>query len=191
MRRLASLFIAALLLVWAAPSSGQGEHAYIGSKQCKKCHVKQYKSWLETSMAKSFELLKPGERAEQKTAAGLDATTDYTKDPECLPCHTVGYGKQGGFVDIETTPNHAGVGCEMCHGAGGTYALKENMSLKNKRYKLVDIVAVGLNHPIESTTCTGLCHNDNSPFAGDDYVFDFAVRKEEGTHVHLPLKYEH
>jgi len=154
------------------------------------CHLKEHKSWEATKMANTFEVLKPGERAEAKTGAGLDPDKDYTTDPECLRCHTTGYGKEGGFVDIATTPELAGVGCEMCHGAGGTYIQKEYMSLQNKEYKKSEIVAVGLVDEITQARCAN-CHNTDSPFVGDDYVFDFAQRKDEGTHEKFALKYEH
>ncbi|MCB1034668.1 MAG: cytochrome c family protein, partial [Acidobacteria bacterium] len=132
------------MLLLAVPRTGAEEHAFLGSKNCRKCHLKEYKSWEETSMAKTFEVLKPGERADEKKAAGLDPQKDYTKDASCVKCHVTGYGKKGGFVDIETTPELAGVGCESCHGAGGTYVQDQYMSLKNKEYKKADIVAVGL-----------------------------------------------
>jgi hypothetical protein len=177
-------------LLFAVPVSQAEEHDYVGSKKCKKCHLKEFKSWAETKMANSFETLKPGERAEEKKAAGLDPEKDYTTDAECLPCHTVGYGKEGGFVDTETTADHAGVGCEMCHGAGGTYMQNQYMSLKNKNYKRENIVAVGMTDKITAETCA-VCHNTKSPFVGDDYVFDFETRKDEGTHKKFPLKYEH
>ena len=38
--------------------------------------------------------------------------------------------------------------------------------------------------------CTD-CHNDESPFVAEGYVFDFAARKEQGTHAKFPLKYKH
>ena len=177
-------------LLFAVPASYAEDHAFVGSKKCRKCHIKEHKSWAKTKMGMSFDVLKPGERAEQKTAAGLDATKDYTKDAECLPCHTVGYGKPGGFVDIETTPELAGVGCESCHGAGGTYIEDQYMSLKNKEYKRADIVAVGMTDQITAAVCEG-CHNTKSPFVGDDYVFDFETKKDEGTHENFPLKYQH
>ncbi|MGH9462779.1 MAG: cytochrome c family protein, partial [Vicinamibacteria bacterium] len=88
------------------------KHEYVGSQQCRKCHIREFRSWEQTKMANVFDLLKPGVRSEQKLAAGLDPDRDYTKDAECLPCHTVGYGKLGGFVDLDKAPNHAGVGCE-------------------------------------------------------------------------------
>jgi hypothetical protein len=181
--------ITAIALAGSVPASAQ-DHAYVGTKNCKKCHIKEWRSWSETKMANAFEILKPGERAEQKTAAGLDPQTDYTQDPECVHCHVTGYGKPGGFVDIETTPELAGVGCETCHGPGGTYTQDEYMSLKNKEYKKAEVVAVGLVDTVSEEQCSG-CHNTDSPFVGDDYVFDFETRKTEGTHEKYELKYQH
>ena len=194
MRRLSRLFIflvpvAALLLVPPLSADGE-EHAFVGTKNCKKCHLKQWKSWAETKMANAFDLLKPGERAEQKTAAGLDPENDYTTDETCLPCHTVGYGTESGFKDIESTPELAGVGCEMCHGAGGTYTQDQFMSLKNKEYKKAEVVAAGMVAEVSEAQCNA-CHNTDSPFVGDDYVFDFEEKSKQGTHEHFPLKYEH
>ncbi len=167
-----------------------GAHAYVGSKKCKMCHLKESKSWAETKMAKSLTILNPGERAEEKKAAGLDPGKDYTKDATCLPCHTTGYGKPGGYVDAESTPNLVGVGCEMCHGPGGTYTKSQYMSLKNKEYKIAELVAVGMVEEITIEQCK-VCHNTDSPFVGDDYVFEFEENKEKGTHEKFPLKYQH
>lgn len=182
------LLLPVLLLV--SISSASGEHEYVGSKKCKVCHLKEWKSWSETKMAKAFEVLRPGERAEEKKGANLDPDKDYTKDETCLRCHTTGHGKPGGFVDEATTPDLAGVGCEMCHGAGGTYIQSEYMSLKNKEYKKADIVAVGLVAEITVEQCES-CHNSDSPFVGDDYVFDFEAKKDTGTHEKFALKYQH
>jgi hypothetical protein len=184
------LSIVAVGVLGYGSATGAEEHSYTGSKKCKMCHLKEWKSWSGTKMAQAFDVLKPGERADAKKTAGLDPTKDYTKDPICLPCHTTGYGKEGGFVDIESTPSHAGVGCEMCHGAGGTYTQAQYMSLKNKEYPKEDIVAVGMVGEITMEQCV-TCHNTESPFVGDDYVFDFEENKEKGTHEKFPLKYEH
>lgn len=78
----------------------------------------------------------------------------------------------------------------MCHGAGGTYTQSQHMTLNNKEYKKADLVAAGLNGAITQAQCT-VCHNSKSPFVGADYVFDFAARKEQGTHAKFPLKYQH
>jgi hypothetical protein len=177
-------------LVFLAGVSLGGEHAYVGNKKCKMCHMKEWKSWAETNMAKTYEALKPGVRAEKKKAAGLDPDKDYTTDANCLRCHTTGYEEAGGFVDMESTPELAGVGCEMCHGAGGTYIKAEHMSLKNKEYKKADVVAVGLVDTVTVAQCNN-CHNNESPFVDDDYVFDFEAKKDQGTHEKIPLKYQH
>ncbi|HSF15499.1 MAG TPA: cytochrome c family protein [Vicinamibacteria bacterium] len=167
------------------------EHSYVGSTRCRKCHIKEFKSWQESAMAKSFELLKPGVRAEQKTAAGLDPKKDYSKDTECLPCHTTGLGKPGGFVDIAKTPELAGVGCESCHGPGGTYLRDGYMTMENKEYKIEKLIAAGMIERTNRETCAALCHNNKSPFVGDDYVFDYEAKKAEGIHVIVPLKFKH
>lgn len=167
------------------------EYSYIGTKGCKKCHLKQFRSWEETKMAQAYDLLKPSERAEAKKSVGLDPEKDYTKDSECLPCHTLGYGKPRGFVSLEKTPELVGVGCEMCHGAGSEYTKEPYMHLKNKEYKLAEVIKVGLVSPVTGETCTSLCHNEKSPFFKKDQPFDFKKRKDEGTHEHLPLKYKH
>jgi len=164
-----------------------GDHAYIGTKKCRTCHIKQYKSWEKTKMANAFELLKPGAAAEAKSGAGLDPQKDYTLDAECVSCHVTGHGKEGGFVDAATTPALAGVGCEACHGPGGDYVANDKMSLKNKEYKRADLLAAGMVSPPTETQCL-VCHNDKSPFFR---AFDFEARKVEGTHEHTPLKYQH
>ena len=190
-RDAALVLCSAALLCGTIREVAAGENTYVGSKKCKMCHIKEWTSWSATKMGQAFDLLKPGTRADRKKAAGLDPAKDYTKDPQCLPCHTAGYGKPGGFVDAATTPDHAGVGCEMCHGAGGTYTQKEYMSLQNTGYKRDQLVAAGLNSPFTAETCTSLCHNNKSPFVGKDYVFDFAKRRDQGIHERSPLKYQH
>ncbi len=185
----AVLVFGTFLALMTAPATAE-DFAYIGSKNCKKCHLKEYKSWEATTMATTFDALMPGERSEAKLTAGLDPNVDYTKDEACVKCHVTGYGMTGGFVDIETTPELANVGCETCHGPGGTYVADELMSLKNKEYKLADVVAAGMVEKVGEAQCTG-CHNDESPFVAEGYVFDFEANKDNGTHEKYPLKYSH
>ena len=90
MSKTVSVMVSVLAFIGATylcpPASAQ-EHAYVGSTKCKMCHLKEHKSWADTKMAQAFDVLKPGERAEAKTAAGLDPDQDYTTDTTCLPCH--------------------------------------------------------------------------------------------------------
>ncbi len=55
---------------------------------------------------------------------------------------------------------------------------------------LQDAVQQGLNYPPTEAVCR-VCHNENSPFAGMDYVFDFKERVSRGTHHNYPLQYKH
>jgi hypothetical protein len=76
---------------------------YIGSETCGDCHAEISQKWSQTHHANAYEgLLNSGQQ-------------DL---PACLQCHVVGYGKTGGFLDQELTPELAGVQCESCHGPG-------------------------------------------------------------------------
>lgn len=180
-------FVISVGLCGATEAPAQ-DHAYLGSKNCKKCHIKEWKSWSETKMANAYETLKPGVAVERKSELGLDPEMDYTTDPECVRCHVTGYGKEGGFTSLEETPDLVGVGCEMCHGPGGTYTQDGYMTLKNKDYKKAELVKVGLVNPPGEEQCV-VCHNEENPIP--DYTFDFAAKKGEGTHEIYPLKYDH
>lgn len=145
---------------------------YVGVKKCRMCHPKQYKSWEQTKMAKAFDILKAGERAEAKTAAGLDPNKDYTADAACVGCHTT-----NGSAEMP------GVQCEACHGAGSEYMA---VMMKNRDYKREELIAKGLEVPDEAT-CKK-CHNEKNPFHKE---FVFEQRSKEGTHEHFPLKKAH
>jgi hypothetical protein len=185
-RSLNLLCLLALAVAFVAPQLA-ADPAYVGTKNCKKCHIKQYRSWVQTRMSQAFDILKPGNNVETKTAAGLDPEKDYTGDAECLVCHTTGYGKEGGFVDEASSADRLGVGCEMCHGAGGEYTAPDLMSLKNREYQRADVIAAGMVHPVDEARCR-TCHNEDSPTFVE---FDFATMKPQGTHENLPLKYKH
>ena len=167
--------------------------AYIGAKKCKACHMKQFKSWKKTTMATSFENLKAGVKADEKKKAGLEADKDYTADPDCLKCHTTGYGN-GGFTTIAETPKLAGVQCESCHGPGGVfskYMKKNQKKWKKDGYTTDELKAQGLIIPSEDEAGCMVCHGGDSPFTekvDPKYKFNFKDRLEK-THKHFPLKY--
>lgn len=190
MRWLRALQLVPLMLWMGVAAVPAEEYSYVGVQGCKKCHMKEWKSWSLTSMAQAFESLKPGVAAEAKLSAGLDPEADYTADDNCVPCHVTGYGKPGGFVDFDSTPDLAGIGCEVCHGPGGTYTQDEYMSLRNRKYKKEEVVAVGMVDTVSAEQCTA-CHNSESPYAVRGYVFDFESQKDLGQHEKYPLKYEH
>lgn len=184
-----------LMFVVRSPEAGQAADspAYRGAKSCKKCHFRQHRSWKATTMALAFESLQPGAHAEAKTAAGLDPDADYTHDAKCLPCHTTGYGKPGGFVSIEETPDLAGIQCDACHGPSAAYL--EIMTNDNKDHPIKEMTDKGLIYPSTEAQCM-TCHSAESPFNASvdpKYAFDFEerVRDEDGTHTHSPLKAKH
>jgi len=188
-----SALILAALIIECACSGGlkAGEPEYVGSNKCKACHIKQYKSWETSRMAAAFEVLKAGKSIESKKAQGLDPDIDYTTKDKCLSCHTTGFGKPGGFENVEKTPNLVGVGCESCHGPGSEYIKQDLMSLQNKDHSFESVRNAGLIYPPTGETCISLCHNENSPFINKDQKFDFEEKKDQGIHESLPLKYKH
>ena len=177
-----------------AVTSQESSYSYVGNKKCKKCHIKQHKSWAKTRMAKSFEILKPGANKEMKEKFNLDVAKDYITDKTCLKCHTVGYGEPGGYVipdpvdkkSVRTAKKLEGVGCECCHGPGSEYVKVFDEIMKSKRkYKVEELYAVGLRKVDESICIT--CHNEESPSVEPGEPFDYEKRKDEGTHEHFPL----
>ncbi len=79
---------------------------YVGSASCKGCHAEVYTIWEQSKHAHAYQTL---------------VSHGHAADPECLMCHTVGFGFQTGFVNMETTPNLPDVGCENCHGVAGNH----------------------------------------------------------------------
>ncbi len=77
---------------------------FVGGKKCKKCHIKQHKTWADTKHANSFHCIEG----------------DDMKKPDCIRCHTTGYG-MGGFVSMEETPHLVNIQCEQCHGKGSEH----------------------------------------------------------------------
>ena len=172
---------------------------YIGPENCKKCHLKQYKSWKGTPMAKSLEALKPKAAADKKKAGGIDPEADYTADPKCLKCHTTGYGTESGYPavvkDKPWTPEEQaraallpGTTCEACHGAGSLYAPYKK---DHEQFKLEEIQKLGATTPPKAEQCMS-CHVKECPAMPADYVFDFEKgKKSTNVHEHIPLRFPH
>jgi hypothetical protein len=175
--------------------------AFVGANDCKKCHLKHFKSWGQTGMAKTFESLKPGQAAEKKTAAKLDPATDFSKDAKCLKCHTTGYGTDSGYPAVEAgkeptaaqaeaMKKNEGVTCEACHGPGSTYI---PFKKANENFKREEIAKLGAIVPPTAETCTPCHAAGGCPTMPADYKFDFEkASKDQGKiHEHIPLKKQH
>ncbi len=104
---------------------------YAGSSACRECHATVHQAESQTRHSLALETLKQ---------------IHQEKNPNCLPCHTVGYGLPTGFVSELATPQLAGVQCENCHGPAANHAANErDLTVRPRR----DIAA---------QVCGG-CHN--------------------------------
>jgi len=72
MNRFIAIFCAVFFLAAPAFAVDNVESDFAGVLSCKKCHRKVFRSWKKSKMAMSYEILKPGQRAEIKKKAGLD-----------------------------------------------------------------------------------------------------------------------
>jgi len=73
---------------------------YQTSQSCGTCHKKQLENWIKTRHANAYVTLVKVKR---------------TGDPNCLMCHTTGFGTKAGFYTIEKTKHLANVNCQDCH----------------------------------------------------------------------------
>ena len=92
------LFMATL----AAKRKQKQNRVYATDQTCLTCHSKEHGLWSKTGHSRAYAAL-------QKVNKSFD--------PECLICHTTGFGKPGGFISEIDTPDLKNVQCEMCHGA--------------------------------------------------------------------------
>ncbi len=100
----AAFFVSAVLTAVGETNSEQ----YVGSKACAECHDVEYGNF---------------EKYSKKAHSGESVRImqgDLTKEEleECYECHMTGFGKPGGFVSFDETPDMAQAGCETCHGPG-------------------------------------------------------------------------
>jgi hypothetical protein len=134
--------VARLLKEAERPPAGT---TYAGISKCTECHQLFEKSWKETRHAGAFSSLE---------------NVGKSADPECLLCHTVGFGEEGGFFTIESTPELANVQCEECHGLNREHLTEFSEPLR----------------PVDEGVCLK-CHTENnSP------DFDYKVYREKIIH---------
>ncbi|MFM7149638.1 MAG: multiheme c-type cytochrome [Gemmataceae bacterium] len=98
------------------------EVKYAGSHVCKRCHESAYDVWKKSGHSHAYQTLVDAKRPENR---------QY--DPECIVCHTVGFGFQSGFVNESKTPLLKDVGCESCHGPSFVHVQNPNDKEWHKR----------------------------------------------------------
>jgi hypothetical protein len=88
------------------PAGAPVEYRLAGSRSCISCHTSASTIWAHSLHAAAGRTLEP---------------RHFEVDPDCLRCHTTGYGLPGGFVSPKRTPELYGVGCENCHGPSAAH----------------------------------------------------------------------
>lgn len=84
----------------ALDAERKGGLDYMSSAECGRCHRPQYDKWKRSHHARAYKTLQKAKR---------------TGDPNCLMCHTSGFGTKKGFYTLARTPDRAGVNCQDCH----------------------------------------------------------------------------
>jgi peroxiredoxin len=128
---------------------------YVGSAACRSCHAAEFETWSRSAHAGAVERL---------TAVHKE------RNPDCLRCHTTGFGRPGGFPEKGLPSEHADraeVGCESCHGPGGDHVAKDAA-------KIGTIVSLGdkCDSCVILQIC-GSCHDD-----ANDAGFEFEVKQK-------------
>jgi hypothetical protein len=119
-----------------------GKNGFIGSENCKDCHLKEYMQYETTRHFHAMDSL-------------LQVKRDF--HPDCVRCHVTGFGYPSGY-DMKGRQAHVKqVGCESCHGPGGKHY--KNPSPDNILRK------------VRENRCE-VCHDqENSPeFDYDEYL---------------------
>jgi len=116
---------------------------YVGYTACVDCHADKVEGWKTTPHARAFADLK--HQGEEKQSV-----------PGCVRCHVVAMDADGGFIDMDLTPELKDVQCECCHGPGRVHAESQDPT---------DIVM----RPDEALCRT--CHTE-----GQDKNFDYKIK---------------
>jgi len=86
--------------------TGKIRERYLGMEMCARCHMDVFDSFMLTKHYSAFSSVSSGEDS---------------RNPNCLSCHTTGYGEFSGYdprTEEARGVNLRGVQCEACHGPG-------------------------------------------------------------------------
>jgi len=179
---LALLFSSALIVIGVMVRVGAifyiTEHTYIGVQGCKGCHSAavrgdQYGIWKNSKHAYSYLEL-ASEKA--KAYAETHLIQNPQTEPQCLKCHTTGYGISRKLFQSSFRIED-GVQCEECHGAGSDFS-KFNI-MKDKLKFIAHGGVIG-----DESMCLK-CHSADvkdtkrprCPFQTKNFVYKVALEK--------------
>jgi Cytochrome c554 and c-prime len=80
--------------------------SYVGSERCVECHQTAAEVWKKSGHEHAFATL-------------VDRQADA--DPNCIGCHTTGFGAPSGYLREFGAQKLVNVGCESCHGPGSLH----------------------------------------------------------------------
>jgi len=89
---------------------------YAGSQSCARCHQEAFAVWQSSRHANAWASLKK---------------VNKQFDSECISCHVIGYGSEGGFHSEQESPQLLNVGCEACHGPGKKHISNQRNELES------------------------------------------------------------
>jgi hypothetical protein len=126
---------------------------YIGNRWCSECHSDEHISFSRSAHSRSMQPLNRKEEG---------------NNPDCLPCHTTGYGEEWGFTSVAKTHHLSSVGCEECHGTAKEHLCLETQIKEadkaNKRRRateeqiaLLDSLEEGYDHKIRKEVPEEIC----------------------------------
>jgi len=95
-----------------------GTSPFIGSASCTVCHQSAAQAWQASRHAGAIATLEAVGKA---------------FDPNCVVCHSVGFGREGGYLGLDETPDLANVQCESCHGPGRAHVAAAGQAFPGKR----------------------------------------------------------
>lgn len=115
---IATIAIAAYLLVRMSRGIGDESATFTGSERCRACHSsvnagRQWAIWSSSDHADAYNAL-------ESDSARAYLATRGDSIASCLGCHTT-IGRAA-LAETEAALVAEGVGCERCHGAGSRYA---------------------------------------------------------------------
>ena len=135
----------------------QAKNGYVSASACQDCHEQEYLQWSATRHAFAFETLLKKER--------------YF-DPNCVSCHTTGFGYQTGFQIGDEKSAFKGVQCETCHGPG-----KQHVGNPKKTN-------------IRNGGDTGLCLECHDPKHSPGFADVVALHTKDVDHSREPMNLE-
>ena len=130
MSRLGYILISILFLVvlgWGNSLRSEILGDYLGYTACMDCHEDIVNKWKNTRHGNAFENLKTQGPEKQE-------------NPGCFRCHVVAYNEDGGYIDMELTPELKDVQCEACHGPGKKHI--ETMSGDISAYIPTNVISI-------------------------------------------------